>query len=204
MEEGYIKFNCNWIKTPPGSPYELSSLNEWRDKLFKLGLIGAYSNGIGFGNISIRKSSSGQFMITGSATGGFGSLSEAHYTTVLEYSLEKNSLTCKGPIQASSESLTHAAIYQSAPGVNAVIHVHQLYLWEKLFDKIPTSNPSVEYGTPEMAHEVIRLFKETAVATTGIFVMGGHKEGIVSFGRDLTEAGEILFRNGLAVCLRQL
>jgi len=190
-EKGYIKFNCNWIKSEPKSFSKFIEINNWRNKLYDLGLIGVYPNGIGFGNISIRDNLN-QFIITGSATGGIEKLSEQHYTKVTEFSLEKNSLTCEGPIKASSESLTHAAIYQTNPEVNVVIHVHNLNLWKKLINKIPTTSKDAEYGTPEMAKEIIRLFNETDVKEKKILAMEGHKEGIISFGNTMEEAGKIL------------
>jgi L-ribulose-5-phosphate 4-epimerase len=191
MEEGYIKFNCNWIQSEPVSSNEITEINNWRDTLYKLGLIGVYSNGIGFGNISIRYNNQ-TFLITGSATGGLDKLTESHYVLVNEYNLKQNSLTCNGPIKASSESLSHAAIYESSPETNAVIHVHNIGLWQNLIYKIPTSRKNVLYGTPEMAKEIKRLFKETNVSVEKIIVMGGHKEGIITFGKTLDEAGKIL------------
>ena len=65
-------------------------------------------------------------------------------------------------------------------------------LWERLINKIPTTSPEAEYGTPEIARDIIRLFKETDVKEKKILVMGGHKEGIISFGKDLDEAGNVL------------
>jgi L-ribulose-5-phosphate 4-epimerase len=191
MEEGYIKFNCNWIQSEPISSNEITEINNWRDTLYKLGLIGVYSNGVGFGNISIRYNNQ-TFLITGSATGGLNKLTESHYVLVNEYNLKQNSLTCNGPIKASSESLSHAAIYESSPETNAVIHVHNIGLWQNLIYKIPTSRKNVLYGTPEMAKEIKRLFKETNVSVEKIMVMGGHKEGIITFGKTLEEAGKIL------------
>ncbi len=43
-----------------------------------------------------------------------------------------------------------------------------------------------------MAEEVIRLFKETDVKKKKILVMPGHEEGVISFGKNLKEAGQIL------------
>ena len=43
-----------------------------------------------------------------------------------------------------------------------------------------------------MANEIKRLFDETALNKEKILVMGGHREGIISFGKDLEEAGSIL------------
>ena len=43
-----------------------------------------------------------------------------------------------------------------------------------------------------MAKEIQRLFRETDVKEKKILVMAGHKEGIISFGKDLDEAGKIM------------
>ena len=191
MDEGNIKFNCNWVKAGPVSENHIMDINIWRDKLYIIGLIGADNNGIGFGNISIRYKNR-TFFITGSATGGFKKLNGSHYVLVDEYDLLQNSLTCTGPIRASSESLSHAAIYECSPETNAVIHVHNIDMWEDLIYKVPTTSDSVLYGTPEMANEIKRLFIESSLPVEKILVMGGHKEGIIAFGTTPEEAGKIL------------
>lgn len=192
IDEGYIKYQCNWINSEPVSFNEIAELNQWRNKFYKFGLIGEYDNGIGFGNISIRYSQPGQFIISGTQTGNLSTLNEQHYTRVTNFDLERNFLTCCGPIQASSESLTHATLYEANPTVNAIIHVHHLELWQKLMYKVPTTAKDVTYGTPEMAKEILRLFKEDNLMETKILVMSGHEEGIISFGINLEEAGSIL------------
>ena len=191
MDEGYIKFNCEWIKDKPIRINKLVEINKWRDKLYKLGLIGAYDNGIGFGNISIRFKKN-TFIITGSATGNLHVMNENHYVLVNKYNLAKNSLTCKGPIKASSESLSHAIIYECSSDTNAVIHIHNIHIWKKFIYKLPTTNKDIPYGTPEMAKEIKQLFTKSNVNLEKIIVMGGHKEGIISFGKDLEEAGNTL------------
>ena len=188
MKEGYIKFNCNWIKQEFNE--DITELNKWRNKLYSLKLIGMYENGIGFGNISIRRDNN--FIITGSKTGGIENLTENHFTKVTGWDFNKNNLTCYGPIEASSESLTHLAVYVSNLNINAVIHIHNINLWKKLRYKIPTTNKKVEFGTPEMAYEIMKLFRESDIIQKKILVMGGHKEGIISFGKNLKEAGNIL------------
>ncbi len=193
-EKGYIKFNCEWKQTAPLPKLEVEELAHWRNQLYDLGLVGAYKDGVGFGNVSIRLGNSLEFIITGSATGHIPQITEEHCTLVKEYSFEKNWLHCEGPIKASSESLTHAAIYQVAPNVKAVVHVHNLDLWNSLLDKVPTTSPNVEYGTPDMAREMIRLLGETRTLKMGILVMAGHKEGVISFGKNLDEAGDIIKR----------
>lgn len=191
MDEGYIKFNCRWIEAGPVPKQKTDELNIWRDKLYERGLIGVYGNGIGYGNISTRAAGH-TFIITGSATGAFHRLNENHYVLVNDYDLLKNSLTCTGPVRASSESLSHAAIYECSAQTNAVIHIHSQAMWDRLINEIPTTSEEVPFGTPEMADEIKRLFRDTSVAETKILVMGGHREGIISFGATLDEAGQVL------------
>ena len=191
--DGNIKFICDWNKCQADiSDDELIKLNTWRDILYDLNLIGATSEGIGFGNISLRTKPLTRFIITGSSTGNLGKINAEHYAKVTDYSISKNRVNCSGPVKASSESLTHAVIYEFRPEINGIIHIHNLDFWKKLQNKVPTTSEKVEYGTPEMAIEVIRLFKETDVSEKKIIVMGGYKEGIVTFGKDLDEAGKYL------------
>ncbi len=188
--EGYIKFNCEWRKGKSLDTSLIKDLNKWRQKLYSLGLIGAYDNGIGFGNISKREGDF--FIITGSETGKIKKLDAIHYTKVIGFDLAKNNLVCEGPIKASSEIMTHGAIYRKDASVNAVIHVHNLKFWKKLLNKVPTTSADATYGTPEMAKEIMRLFDETDVQKKKIIVMAGHEEGVISFGNDLDEAGKML------------
>jgi hypothetical protein len=51
---------------------------------------------------------------------------------------------------------------------------------------------SARYGTPEMAREVIRLLEDEGHPKSGVFIMLGHEEGIVAFGRSAEEAGDAL------------
>jgi len=191
MDEGYIKFDCNWIPSNDIPLNKVAVLNVWREIMYKKGLIGVYPDGIGFGNISLRCSEK-TFLISGSATGGLATLSESHYSLVTNYNLSTNSVTCVGPLKASSESLTHALIYECSAAINAVIHIHNLKLWNNFIHHVPTSSENISYGTPEMANEIKRLFDETALSKEKIIVMGGHREGIISFGKDLEEAASIL------------
>ena len=158
--EGVIKFNLNWVKTKPVEFEFFESLNYWRNYLYELGLIGVNEQGIGFGNISSRFNKK-QFIISGSGTGKIKTLSIDHYSLVTSYDIETNTLNSAGPVEASSESLTHAAVYESDININSVIHVHHRGLWEIYINVLPTSDQSVEYGTPAMAREVKWLFLNT-------------------------------------------
>lgn len=188
MEIG-IKFSCNWIRTEPPAPEEVEQLNYWRQELYTLKLIGEGEDGIGYGNISCR-SQGDQFIISGAATGKTNRLTNEHYTKVTHFDIDKNYLECKGPIVASSESMTHGTIYKLSPQIHAVIHVHSKSLWEKWLYQIPTTLKEVEYGTPAMAREIIRLYETSQLKQKSVLAMAGHTDGLVSFGRNLEQAFE--------------
>lgn len=190
MEDGVIKFSCDWSQKPLGLPVS-PELMQWRDKMHQLGLIGVYENlGVGYGNISI-KTPQGIF-ISGSQTGHIYPIQAKDFSLIPTYSIEKNQVSCRGEVKASSESLTHAAVYEADDTVNAVIHIHHHQLWLDLMDKVPTSSKDVPYGTPQMASEIKRLFIETNLSQEKIMVMAGHEEGIIAFGKDLEEAGAVI------------
>jgi ribulose-5-phosphate 4-epimerase/fuculose-1-phosphate aldolase len=146
-----------------------------------------YPDGIGFGNISVKVDAS-NFVITGSATGQYPSLDISQYALVTSFDIQENTISCSGLTKASAESLTHAAIYQAIPEVNAVVHVHHLELWEKLLNHFPTTSSEIEYGTPEMANAVGILASKVQDKDQKILVMGGHREGILAFGQSLEDA----------------
>jgi ribulose-5-phosphate 4-epimerase/fuculose-1-phosphate aldolase len=159
-----------------------------------LRLIGLDSNGIGFGNLSVRDGASRNFYITCSATGGLPELAPTDCVRVVAYDFGKNWLRYEGVAIPSSESLTHAAIYESDSTISAVIHCHDSDLWATLLDRAPTTSKAVAYGTPEMAYEIMRLFTMGDVRSRQIFVMAGHEGGIVTFGKDLENAFDVVMR----------
>lgn len=194
-DEGVIKFECAWNSGPLPGFSTLPELFEFRNRLFDEGLIGVYPDGIGFGNISVRVSSEPpQFLISASQTGHIAQAHADHFSLVTQFDVQHNRVECLGPIKASSESLTHAMIYEIFPQTQAVIHVHSNFNWQRLQGVIPTSAANVPYGTPEMALEVQRLAREESLGHKGIFVMAGHEDGILSFGESLSEAHAVLRR----------
>ena len=195
IDEGYIKFHCQWIKGSSPSFSEISEMNQIRTELHSKNLIGVYEDGIGFGNISVRAKGKAKFIVSGTQTGQIPILNENHYTFVLNYDLSQNSLTCEGKTKASSESLTHAALYDLSADINAIIHIHHAGFWKKLLNQVPTTKKEVPYGTPKMALEMMRLYDGSDLPSRKVLVMAGHEEGILTFGKDFSEAKKILFKS---------
>ncbi|MBI1183806.1 class II aldolase/adducin family protein [bacterium] len=193
IDEGYIKYTQHFIEDQPVHLDEIKEINAVRTRLYQKKLIGAYDDVIGYGNIS-KKNDDGTLLISGTQTGQIAQLDARHYTTIVSYDIEKNSLTCRGPIKASSESLTHAAVYELSPEIKAVIHIHSAELWKKHLHILPTTAPEITYGTPEMALEVKRLYREGPLKETHIMIMAGHEEGIFTFGRNFKEAMDLVMQ----------
>ena len=190
----YVKFTYERVNADIAPFDQLAGLNACRRKLLELCLMGVDSNDVGFGNVSVRDGVSKNFYITGSATSGVPELTPTDCVRVVAYDFAKNWLRYEGAAIPSSESLTHAAIYESDPSTSAVIHCHDSGLWATLLDRVPETSKSVAYGTPEMAYEIVRLFKVSDVRSRQIFAMAGHEGGIVTFGENLEDAFDVLMR----------
>ncbi|WP_244532804.1 class II aldolase/adducin family protein [Geitlerinema sp. PCC 9228] len=192
LDEGVIKFQCDWHQDRAFTASRLQSLMAWRDRMYELGLIGVGEDGIGFGNISMRWNNSFQFVISGTQTGNIAHLSPEGYTLVTQFNIPENRLTCVGPAKPSSESLTHAAIYTYNTSVGGVIHVHHHQLWQQLLFSVPTTREEIPYGTPEMAQEIWRLFDYEDLMRYGILATAGHQDGVIAVGRSLEAAAQVL------------
>jgi ribulose-5-phosphate 4-epimerase/fuculose-1-phosphate aldolase len=190
----YIKFSCECAAAEITSFGGLAELNAYRRKLLDLGLIGVDSHGIGFGNLSVRDGATDNFYITGSATGDIHELTLADCAKVVAWDFERNRLRYEGSAIPSSESLTHAALYESAAKAGALIHCHNSKLWAALLNQAPTTAKAAEYGSPELAYEIMHLFTRSDVQSRKIVVMAGHEGGILTFGKDLEEAFAVLMR----------
>jgi len=193
-KEGYIKFDFERKLQLPNYPQEVAALNQWRSLLYENGLIGAYPNGAGFGNISVRLGQTSEFLISATSTGQLPVLGREHYVQVVTFDLQKNFVKCRGVSQPSSESLSHAAFYDCCPQIGAVVHVHHLALWARLYEVAATTSDEVEYGTPALAYEIQNFFKQQGLRPPGLMVIGGHKEGLFSFACDLEGAAHLILQ----------
>lgn len=203
--EGVIKFRADHRREslPTRRHGSLAcKLVAWREILARTGLIGqepGVYGGYGYGNISGRVGApssprgSRSFLITGTQTSGKKSVGLRDFCVVGSWDTRANRVESRGPVLPSSESLTHAAVYDLGSHIRFVFHGHSPVLWRQA-DRlgIPTTDPRVPYGTPEMAAEVHRLYRDSTLQEVQILAMGGHEDGIVVFGRTAEEAGQAL------------
>ena len=201
-QEGVIKFALEFTPAAPPGRDSISELEKWRDILREHGLIGqdpVRYEGLGYGNVSKRTGSPGEprghrsFIISGTQTGGLAHLQNSHYALVTACDTDNNRIVAEGPVRPSSEALTHGILYDLDEEIRYVFHVHSREIWGSASELgIPLTSPAAAYGTPAMAREVQRLFKETDLADRGIFAMGGHEDGVVAFGHTADATGRLL------------
>ena len=192
MDEGVIKFQLQF--TPGSLPGGLPppELIAWQRIMRNLGLLGrdpARYGGLAYGNISLRLLDTG-FVISASQSADQPLPSAKDYCLVTAWNCTGNRLVAKGPAHPSSESLTHAALYDADPAIGCIIHGHSPHIWQHrdTLDLASTAE-RVAYGTPEMAIEMGRLYRDRGFRGCGALAMGGHRDGIVSFGKTPDEAG---------------
>ncbi len=179
-DEGVVKYHAIHHLGPTPIHPLLTKLDQVRTRLYELELIGVYPDGIGYGNVSIRDKNG--CIISGTNTGAIKILGNEGYCYVRSFDLQTNTVVTEGPIQASSESMTHCAIYQANPLVQCVLHIHNHKLWQQLLDQhYPSTLASIAYGTPKMAQAMASLVHQL-VSPANLLVMAGHEEGIVAYG----------------------
>ncbi len=197
-EEGVIKFVTEYTSAPPLPLADVRELNAWRHVLVLLRVLGqdrARYDGYGFGNISTRlgfldaNPNQRPFVITGTQTGEIADLTPNHFVVVSQCYPAENRIVAEGPIRPSSESMTHGAIYALDPDIRWVMHGHAPEIWHAAARLgLPTTRADVPYGTPEMSATKFRPMAADDLPQRGIFSMGGHDDGIVTFGATAHEA----------------
>ncbi len=190
-EKGAVKYRgIHETGSIPAHP-EWEDLNRLRSDLARAGLVGALENGVGFGNVSLRFGGEGAFLISAAGTGCIPALGPEHYALVTRCDIEKNTVWFRGPMRASSESMTHAAVYTAAPGIACVVHAHHRERYRQLLaGKAPATDARASYGTPDMARSVAALVR--AHPADGVIVMTGHSDGFLLYAPNLAHMRDLL------------
>ncbi len=193
IDDGVVKYSLEFTKTHKVALNECKKIEKIRERLFCLSLIGAYENGIGFGNISLRYKQKDAFVITATQTGELPKLTPEYYSLVKDVNFETFTTTAIGVSKPSSEAITHACIYELDSRINAVIHIHNEKLWRFMLDNNYLSTNDTPYGTPQMVEDVRAIYQEIDPMLNNAFVMKGHFEGVVVFGKSLKQAEKKLY-----------
>jgi len=179
--EGYVKYTVEHKMAEAIEVPHWAELNAARTHLHNLGLVGALSNGVGFGNLSLRLRGN-EFLISGTSTGALPVLGLDGYCLISSFDFKQNRVVSIGPVQPSAESMTHGAVYCSSSGANCVIHIHSRTIFDGMLrDRYPATPEDAEYGTPEIALAVEKCVQELD-KDEGRIVLLGHDEGVIAYG----------------------
>ena len=200
--EGVVKFNLRFTSEAPLPASAVRELEAWRTLMRRLELVGqdpGRYEGFGFGNLSRRlepwdaPAEKRRFLITGTQTGGLLQLGPQGYAVVTCCRPEENEVVAEGPVRPSAESLTHGSLYGADTSIRWVFHAHSPELWSRAESLgLPVTPEDIPYGTPELARAVRQMMEAPAVRREGILAVGGHEDGIFSFGSTAEEAGKAL------------
>ena len=195
-QEGVIKFSLQHSNEAyTGAEALCDELIVWRNLCRRLGFLGQVPDryqGYGYGNISARVNENA-FLISASQTSGILEATSEHIAMVSSVNIAQNSLISKGMLPPSSESMTHAALFQFDDNINWIIHSHCPEIWQ-CSDQLglPFTEHDVPYGTPEMAYAVQSLCGTMPSKSSGVFVMKGHEDGVVSYASSALEAMQLM------------
>ena len=190
-DEGYVKYACTHTRAASPAHPLLSTLDATRTALFDLGLIGATMTGISFGNLSLRVTDL-TFIISGTGTGVRRELGPEGYSLVTDCDPRRNQVVCRGVVAASSEAMSHWAVYVANPDVACVIHIHSSPLFHHLLGtSTPRTPENAPCGTPAIADAISHLVRN-GNENRGLFVTTGHADGIFAYGPDISTVLNIL------------
>lgn len=189
-DEGVVKYQLDFTPGPTLPESDLAALISWQRILRSLELTGrdpGRYGGYAYGNLSLRTAAG--FIITGTQRSDLVPAAE-HYCLVTGWDPAANRVIAEGPVEPSSECMTHAALYDADPAIGAVVHAHSPEIWQHHRELgMPMTDERVSYGTPEMAAEVARVYRENAMPAAGAIAMGGHLDGVLAFGQGIDQAG---------------
>ena len=194
--DGVIQFQLHHRDALLPDAEAIGILSGLRDALHARGWIGrdpARYGGLGYGNVS-RRLAGDAFLVSATQTGHLATLAALHWVTVTAASPATNELWSEGASKPSSESLTHAAIYQACVAT-FVCHIHDPAIWKAVTAgamALPTTPASATYGTPAMAAALSHI-----TATNNLpFVaaMSGHEDGLMAAAESPEALLELLDR----------
>jgi ribulose-5-phosphate 4-epimerase/fuculose-1-phosphate aldolase len=194
--DGVIQFQLHHRAAPPPEAAATEVISRLRDALHARGWIGrdpARYGGLGYGNVS-RRLQAQAFVVSATQTGHLATLAAGDWVTVTRASPATNELWSGGACKPSSESLTHAAIYQACVAT-FVCHIHHPALWKAACRgaiALPRTPASATYGTPAMAAALSEI--ATRFPLPFAAAMTEHEDGLMAAADSPAELLELLDR----------
>lgn len=198
--EGVIQFSFDLepVTSPLVEAGVLHNMLAWRTVLRRLELLGRTPGrygGLGYGNLSVRdRGRPREFIITASQTAGIRDLGPDGLCRIRDFDLARFRVSAEGTKPPSSESLSHAMIYDADPAIGWIFHVHSPEIWSRAEAlELAAIDAEVAYGSPAMARSVAAVLAAKTERPL-VFVTLGHEDGVFACGRTATETGASLVK----------
>lgn len=158
-----------------------------------LGQSASRYGGLGFGNLSVRdRDRPGEFLITASQTAAAPALADEDLVRITHSNPARFWVDARGHQPPSSETLTHAMIYQADITIGWVFHVHCPEIWQQAGELgLPVTGEQVPYGSAAMVEAVSGLLSAHDTRPL-VFATLGHQDGIFACGASADETGGAL------------
>lgn len=188
MDEGVVKFSYSHRRQNLSLGKQARNLINLRNSVFKKGYLAKREDGKASGSISIRSGKSNSFLISGKQTGEVFNFTEKHICLVESFNLEAFSLISKGETKPGSEALIHALLCSLDRNIQCVVHITEPRL-VSYTEMNPYPSTVETYGTVELLEQIKLIIKNKAIQnSSGILLMKGHQDGILSFAKKEAEA----------------
>lgn len=162
----------------------LQTLDHWAFLFGQLGLAPIHSAGA-YGNSSYRVKDQ-SFIITKSGMIPREVFDPDNYCHIIDVDTGTDTVTYDGKAPPSSECAMHHLLYQSQPGLQAILHGHCTLLNNHAEElDIPVTAKAYPYGTPELANSALEMFN----LKTNFFILKDH--GFVALADSIDDAGKL-------------
>jgi ribulose-5-phosphate 4-epimerase/fuculose-1-phosphate aldolase len=186
-ESNALAFSTVFLSKSSPNDDRITLLANWGKRFYSSGLIKGIE-----GNLSFRTRLG--FIVSGTSI----ALDALTPDTVVEvtgvvYGLNKTSVYVKGQVIPSREVILHSQIYEYQNGINAIFHVHDPSIMNKVEKLgIPVTASEQEAGSQALAQEAVNLLKINI--NVKYFVLKNH--GVIALGATMDEAGKAIEEAG--------
>jgi len=179
-----VKFQTVFLSAQLPANKTLYKLKKWC-KLFHDNELAPVQEGGSAGNLSFRtEKGKNEFIITGTQIGLKENLTNNKFVLVKQCDFVNKKIFVEGITEPSSESFLHAAIYNSRPEINAIMHGHSEEILKNAKRlNIKETKKETSYGTLDLVDSVLEILEDIM-----FIIIKNH--GFISLGKTIDEAGK--------------
>ena len=117
----------------------------------------------------------------------FKNIKQEDFLEIVDYDPLKKVILLIGPKEPRIETPIHWLIHNSRAEVNAVIHINDKTMAEKLEKKLPTTEKEYPAGTLEQAKEILRILRNSKIVVI-------KNQGVLFVGNNTKDAEDLVIK----------